>query len=280
MLLGLCMEYEFLEMEKLDENTGLRPIITKNLNKLEEGLKFVGNEIITSNGRIDSLAIDQNKNVVVIEYKTVEDDSALIQALSYANWVQNHPGDITNLINKSINENLDEINDVRVFLVAPSFSERLRNAVAVISEPEVLLFEVNTYKGNKILVKQVTPISKVISPKSYDIADHFQHGNAVMRPVFDKLKQEIEKFTPQKPEFNAKKFYIGVKRKHLFAVIQVYNTRIDIFFKLKSKPENPRILDTDWGSWTNCAVEIRDSGEIDDELIKWLKESYEIQGNK
>jgi predicted transport protein len=274
------MEYEFLEMEKLDENTGLRPVIDKNLNKLEDGLKFVDNEVTNDNGRIDSLALDKNKNVVVVEYKTIEDDLALVQALSYANWVQNHPGDVTSLINRKLNENLDEINDVRIFLVAPSFSEKLKNAVAIIDEPEILLFEANTYKGNKISVNQVTPAQKVITPKSYEIEDHFQRGNAAMRPVFDKLKQELEKFTPQKPEFNAKKFYIGVKRKHLFAVIQVYNARIDVFFKLKSKPENPRISDSTWGSWTNCAVQIRDSREIDDELIKWLKESYEIQGNK
>ena len=102
------MEYEFLEMEKLDENTGLRPVIDKNLNKLEDGLKFVDNEVTNDNGRIDSLALDKNKNVVVVEYKTIEDDLALVQALSYANWVQNHPGDVTSLINRKLNENLDE----------------------------------------------------------------------------------------------------------------------------------------------------------------------------
>ncbi|MCW1295278.1 MAG: endonuclease NucS [Candidatus Parvarchaeota archaeon] len=274
------MDYEFLEPEKLDENTGLRPLINSHLDKLEKGLRLVANEVATDNGRIDSLAIDEQKNIVIIEYKTIEDDNALIQALNYADWIEKHPGDVIRLAAERFKENIDEIKNIRIFLVAPSFSTKLKNAIDMIDEPEILLFEFTTYKNNKISINLVPAAQSSRIPQIYNIEDHFQRGNAAMRPLFNKLKEEIEKFGPEKPTLEATKFYIGVKRKHLFAVIYIYNSRIDILFGLKNRPDSPRIQDSEWGSWTNCAVEIRQPEDINEELLRWLKESYEIHGNK
>ncbi len=274
------MDYEFLEPEKLDENTGLRPAIDSHLDKLEKGLKLVANEVTTDNGRIDSLAIDEQKNVVIIEYKTIEDDNALIQALNYADWIERHPGEVSKFVAEKFKENIDEIKSIRIFLVAPSFSTRLKNAIDMIDEPEILLFEFTTYKNNKISINLVPAAQSSRVPQIYKIEDHFQRGNAAMRPLFNKLKEEIEKFGPEKPTFEATKFYIGVKRKHLFAVIYIYNSRIDVVFGLKSKPSSSRIFDSSWGSWTNCVVSLETVEQVDKEFLGWLKESYEIHGNK
>ncbi|MEM3191935.1 MAG: DUF5655 domain-containing protein, partial [Candidatus Parvarchaeota archaeon] len=60
----------------------------------------------------------------------------------------------------------------------------------------------------------------------------------------------------------------------------VHNSLIDVFFELKVKPTNPRLLDLKRGWWANCEVKLKKPEDVDKELLDWLKESYEIHGNK
>ncbi|MBS7633131.1 DUF91 domain-containing protein [Candidatus Bathyarchaeota archaeon] len=71
----------------------LQQTVEKDLNMLEEGLLFVDHFVPVGVGIIDTLALDKNKNPVVIEYKVQEgeDETALLQSLSYANWVDKNP---------------------------------------------------------------------------------------------------------------------------------------------------------------------------------------------
>ena len=57
-----------------------------------------------------------------------------------------------------------------------------------------------------------------------------------------------------------------------------YGKDINGFF-LKTDNET-LYFDSSWGSWTNCVVSLETTEQVDKEFLGWLKESYEIHGNK
>jgi len=102
----------------------LEEYISRNLNQLEEGLRLYsaeglsGRQYNTDVGRIDLLALDKEDNLVVIELKAgLATDRVVGQVLGYMRYVR---------------KNIAQEKDVREFIVADEFDERLKYAVAEI----------------------------------------------------------------------------------------------------------------------------------------------------
>ena len=51
-------------------------------------------------GRIDALALSEEDNPVIIEYKKVESSELINQSLYYLNWIQDHKGDFEIAVQK------------------------------------------------------------------------------------------------------------------------------------------------------------------------------------
>jgi len=78
--------------------------------KIEENIETVFNcrliatEFSTGNihsGRIDSLAISEDLNPVIIEYKKVASSDLINQSLYYLHWIRDHKGDFKLLLIKN-----------------------------------------------------------------------------------------------------------------------------------------------------------------------------------
>ena len=74
--------------------------------------RFIASEFSTGAihaGRIDTLALSEDNNPVIIEYKKVESSELITQSLFYLHWIQDHKGDFENyLIGTPQIENLQE----------------------------------------------------------------------------------------------------------------------------------------------------------------------------
>lgn len=110
----------------------LKNYLAKNLDIIEPGLLLFEEEGITGleynvGGKfIDILAVDKNKNLVVIELKVSRSyDRVIGQLLRYKNWLQR----------KYINEN----KKVRGIIIANEISEDL--LIACMGQPDIKLFE-------------------------------------------------------------------------------------------------------------------------------------------
>ena len=81
------MEIKSLSLEEVEfKEKDIQNAFEHDLSKLEEGLEFVGSEIVIGTGRIDTLAFDTNSSCpVFIEYKRRGEFSkdALIQLMDY-----------------------------------------------------------------------------------------------------------------------------------------------------------------------------------------------------
>lgn len=105
----------------------------------------------------------------------------------------------------------------------------------------------------------------------------FKGKKAVWRPTFDALAAQLAEFGPDvaiAPNLT----YINLQRgKKKFGIVQAASAdRLDIGVKLKRLAPTERLEDAGpWNSMVTHRVRIADPGQIDAELIGWLRQAYD-----
>jgi predicted transport protein len=82
----------------------LQRLIERNLETFL-GVRFLASEHSTGKnhaGRIDTLGIDENGIPVIIEYKRAVNVNVINQGLYYLDWLMDHKGDVTLLVNAQL----------------------------------------------------------------------------------------------------------------------------------------------------------------------------------
>lgn len=153
----------------------------KELQRLvEENLKtifncrFVETEFSTGQqhaGRIDTLALSEDNNPVIIEYKKVESSELITQSLFYLSWIHDHKGDFEIAVQKALgNTATVDWSGIRVICIAPNYKKYDLHAVQVIGENIELwtyrLFDNQTLYLEEVLQKSYTPFTATSSNKS------------------------------------------------------------------------------------------------------------------
>ena len=102
-------------------------------NNSEEvfGIRHIASQVITnSGGKIDALGLDENNAPIIIEYKWGEQDEAIIQALSYLNWLVKNKWEVEKIIKDKVGDKIKiEWGQPKVIVVAQSFSKRVKDAI-------------------------------------------------------------------------------------------------------------------------------------------------------
>lgn len=97
---------------------------------------------------------------------------------------------------------------------------------------------------------------------------------ADLRPIHDKLMKAINKFG--KFETAPKKAYVSLRRKTQFATIgPATKTRIDVGLNMRGVKATKRLLEEPPGRMCQYKVKVTDSGDVDAELIAWIKQAYD-----
>jgi RecB family endonuclease NucS len=101
----------------------LQTLIEKNLATVFN-CRFVASEFSTGAlhaERIDSLALSEDNNPVIIEYKKVESCELINQSLFYLHWIQDHKGDFEIAVQRALGNGIEvDWSDVRVICIAPT----------------------------------------------------------------------------------------------------------------------------------------------------------------
>lgn len=116
-----------------DEKT-LQRLVEKNI-KAVFNFSFVATEFSTGAvhaGRIDTLALSEDGNPVIIEYKKVASSELINQSLFYLSWIKDHHGDFEIAAQKALGKSVAiDWSDVRVICIAPSYKKYDLHAVQV-----------------------------------------------------------------------------------------------------------------------------------------------------
>ena len=114
-------------------------------------------------------------------------------------------------------------------------------------------------------------------PSDQMLDEIYSGAKAHMRPIHEKLMQDINKFGEF--EIAPKKGYFSLRRKRQFVMIgPKTNTRFEVGINAKDLQENARLLEQPKGSMCNYIVNVTDVKEVDSELISWIKSAYEGAG--
>jgi len=120
----------------------LEDLVRQHAGMIEEGLCYVDHQKQTNGGRLDVLLVDSGRSLVVAELKVVQDDGMLMQGVDYYDYVSTHKEAFARLYKA---HKIDPTQDVRLFLIAPSFSQTLINRCKWLEIP-VSMFMYNCLK--------------------------------------------------------------------------------------------------------------------------------------
>ena len=101
----------------------LQKLIEHNLESVFS-CRFVATEFSTGShhaGRINTLALSEDDNPVIIKYKKVESSELINQSLFYLSWIHDHRGDFEIAAQKSLGNKVKvDWSDIRVTCLAPN----------------------------------------------------------------------------------------------------------------------------------------------------------------
>jgi hypothetical protein len=111
------------------------------------------------------------------------------------------------------------------------------------------------------------------------LAGQYSGDKAGLKPIYDKLMQQISKFGAD-VEVAPKKTYVSLRRKKQFALIQPSTkTRLDVGINLKGKPPGGRLeASGSFNAMVSHRVKLESAADANAEVIAWLKEAYQAAG--
>lgn len=239
----------------------LQTLIEKNLGTVFN-CRFVASEFSTGAqhaGRIDSLALSEEDNPVIIEYKKVESSELINQSLFYLHWIQDHKGDFEIAVQKRLGRNTKvDWSDVRVICIAPNYKKYDLHAVQVMGA-NIELWKYRLFSNNSIYLEEIFHTSKSESVSSSQTSgsqknpvmveagkkaaltratatytfderlegkrDQIQSLTAIIREFILGLDESIEEVP--------KKFYVAYKISQNIVCMEVKSKTIKLFLKLK-----------------------------------------------
>lgn len=174
----------------------LRDFFADNLEELL-GIRFIEKEYPISEGRIDTLGLDENNSPVIIEYKWKENEEVLAQGLFYYNWLKNNKKHFELLVENKLGEK-NKVNweQARIVLIAQGFGRYIQGAVQ--QEKNIELITYHHYQPNILQLERVSKEKKKVNRKTgikdstrYDLDYHLQKTDIKIKKKFQTLREKI-----------------------------------------------------------------------------------------
>ncbi|MCF0161736.1 MAG: DUF91 domain-containing protein [Fusobacterium necrophorum] len=289
---------------KVKELKGSSVILEKEIQNLIEqnmeeffGIRFLASEYSITNGRMDSIGIDENNCPVIFEYKRSSSENIINQGLFYLDWLLDHKADFQLLVMNTLGKEAAKEIDWSapcVFCIAKEFTKFDEHAVNQMQR-NIKLVKYNKYGENLILFEHINvPIlkkdtiskgKKVKQEKKASEKDNYNWESRIQK--LPKEKQElyfsIRDYILSKGDDiseNSLKNYIAFKRVKNFVCMLPYKNKISLYLKLNPSEE---VLVEDFvrdvrtvGHWGTGDLEIIIQSKEDYEKAKiYLDRAYE-----
>ena len=245
-----------VDQTNFEYEKNLQTLIEKNLQTVF-GCRLVASEFSTGTqhaGRIDTLALSEDDNPVIVEYKKVESSDLINQSLFYLAWIQDHRGDFEIAAQKTLGSVSVDWSGIRVICIAPNYKKYDLHAAQVMGADLELwtyrLFENGSLYLEEIFRKSVAIPSTgkaagkeltagqkaALSRKTgtYTVQQHFNGKPAAIRELARRVEEFLLSLDPSMEEV-PKKFYIAYKISQNIACMELQKQRVLLYVKLDPK---------------------------------------------
>ena len=239
----------------------LQKIIEENIETVFN-CRLIATEFSTGNihsGRIDSLAISEDLNPVIIEYKKVASSDLINQSLYYLHWIRDHKGDFQIAVNKKLGKDIEvDWSDIRVICLAPEYKKYDLHAVQVMGA-NIELWQYKLYENGILSIDEVykrintgshqesedfngkNPVMVEAGKKAaltrktatYTLEEHFENLDDNILELFNSIRDfimSLDSFIEETP----KKNYVAYKTSQNFVCMQTYKKKITLYLKLNA----------------------------------------------
>lgn len=212
------------------------------------GVRFLRSEYAVTNGRMDSIGIDENNSPVIFEYKRSLNENVINQGLFYLDWLLDHKADFKLLVIEKLGMEAASNIDWSVpcvICIAHDFTKYDLHAVNQMQK-NIKLVSYRKYDGDLILFEHLNaPTVKPIA-ESGDSNDNGKSGG--QKSHVEKLSmapQEIKNLYYSICDFieslgddisqNQLKLYLAYKKVQNMVCVEIYSKQIILYLKLDPK---------------------------------------------
>ena len=259
-------------------------VLEKNLQTLVENnlgavfnCRLVKSEFPTGYqhlGRIDTLALSEDDNPVIIEYKKVESSELVNQSLYYLAWLKDHHGDFERAVQKALGNSIEvDWSEIRVICIAQNYKKYDLYAVQMMGA-NIELWSYRLFQNKFLFLEKVlqagyspvvasdevsiensgkNPIMVAAGKKAaltratgvYTFEQHIEGKNDEVKDIVFAIQEFIMGLDSVIQEV-PKKNYIAYKISQNIVCVEVQNQRILLFLKLNPKEiKNPPAISRD-----------------------------------
>jgi len=264
-----------LEQSNFALERNLQSLIESNLQTVFN-CRLVKSEFPTGYqhaGRIDTLALSEDNNPVIIEYKKVESSELVNQSLYYLAWLKDHQGDFERAVQKALGNSVEvDWSEIRVICIAPNYKKYDLYAVQMMGA-NIELWSYHLFQNKFLYLEKVLQVG--YSPLAADESEGENNGkNPVMVAAgkkaaltratgvysieqhFDGKNDEVKDLAFAIQEFIIgldaviqevpKKNYIAYKISQNIVCMEIQGQRVLLFLKLNPKEiKNPPSISRD-----------------------------------
>lgn len=297
-----------IAQSKFSAEKVLQQLIEANLGAVFN-CRFVATEFSTGSahaGRIDTLALSEDQNPVIIEYKNVESSDLINQSLFYLSWIHDHRGDFEMAAQRALGSRISvDWSGVRVICIAPNYRKYDLHAVRVMGA-DIELWTYRLFANNVLYLEEVlqksdagiagsaaqskNPVMVEAGKKaaaaratgSYQFAQHVDGKPDSMRQLAVAVNDFIVGLDPA-IEVAPKKFYVAYKTSQNIVCMEVKKQRVILYLKLDPKTaRGPKGISrdvTELGHYGTGDLEVSLTTPTDFEAAKpFIQMAYERVG--
>ncbi len=238
----------------------LQKLVEQNLKPIFN-CRFVASEFPTGSqhaGRIDTLALSEDNNPVIVEYKKVESSDLITQSLYYLHWIHDHRGDFELAAKKTLGNKTEiDWSDVRVICIAPNFKKFDLHAVQVMGA-NIELWQYRLFQNNNLYLEEIFRKTVNTDPTTDEItkspamvaagkkaAQTRKTGSYNFEQHIAGKPEPIKNLAVQAQEFvlgldaaiqeAPKKFYVAYKLSQNIVCMEVKKKTVVLYLKLEPK---------------------------------------------
>ena len=238
---------------KVEELPSKQVTLEKELQKLLEenmstffGVTFLKSEYRITNGRMDSIGIDENNCPVIFEYKRSLNENVINQGLFYLDWLLDHKADFKLLVMDILGQEKADLIDWSmpcVICIANDFTKFDEHAVNQMQR-NIKLVRYRKFGDNLIALEHlnaphvqpstdetVSQPGKKVGWKDKDFKQYFAEAGEKNQNLFYTVKEYVLSLGDDITE-NQLKLYVAFKKAKNVVCVEVYQSSLLLHLKL------------------------------------------------